>query len=283
MPGSNVYIPKYELINKNFSVDFRSNGAYIPAHWHSALEITYLLDGQAEYSTEGVNHTMVKGEFYVVDSGKIHEFRCPQDCMLMVIHIDDEYISSFMENQRNFMILCDRTELTEELVEVYLRLCDSLQELVQLCIDQPYGFRIQSESLILHILFELVSNFSFQLYRDDLPEPAKDQRRIKDIVSFIATNYDRPISLDEISAHFGLSNEYFSRFFTNKIGIPFKKHLNQVRMSHIYHDLCTTDTPIMEIVEKHGFSNYKLFNRMFREIYGTTPRELRRRISRRNT
>ncbi len=54
-------------------------------------------------------------------------------------------------------------------------------------------------------------------------------------------------------------------------------------MSHIYHDLCTTDTPIMEIVERHGFSNYKLFNRMFREIYGTTPRELRRRISRRNT
>lgn len=26
---------------------------------------------------------------------------------------------------------------------------------------------------------------------------------------------------------------------------------------------------------KHGFTNYKLFNRMFKEIYGCTPREVR--------
>ena len=95
----------------------------------------------------------------------------------------------------------------------------------------------------------------------------------------IDENYDKPISLEEISDRFGLSSEYFSRLFTQKIGIPFKKHLNQVRLSHIYHDLCSSDAPIMEIVDRHGFTNYKLFNRMFKEIYGATPREVRRRIS----
>ena len=82
----------------------------------------------------------------------------------------------------------------------------------QLCINRPYGYRIQIESLILHILFQLLSHFSIQLHRDDLPEPSKDQRRIKEIVSYIAENYAKPISLDEISDRFGLSNEYFSRF-----------------------------------------------------------------------
>lgn len=279
MQDNNIYIPKYELINQNTTIDFRTNGAYVPAHWHSALEITYLLNGHADMTTEGTTHTMVQGEFIVVDSGKIHEFRCPNDYMQLVIHINDEYLASFMENKRNYQIICDRTELTEELVGYYLEICDDLGELSQLCINHPFGYRLQIESLILHIMFLLVSHFSIQLHRDDFPEPSKDQKRIKEIVSYIATNYDRPISLDEISDHFGLSNEYFSRFFTQKIGIPFKKHLNQVRMSHIYHDLCTTDAPIMEIVSMHGFTNYKLFNRMFKEIYGTTPRELRRRIS----
>ncbi|MBQ2641402.1 MAG: helix-turn-helix transcriptional regulator [Lachnospiraceae bacterium] len=110
-----------------------------------------------------------------------------------------------------------------------------------------------------------------------MPEPSKNQRRIREIVSYIAENYNKPITLEEISDRFGLSNEYFSRLFTQKIGIPFKKHLNQVRLSHIYHDLCATDAPIMEIVERHGFTNYKLFSRMFREIYGASPREIRRR------
>lgn len=279
MPQSNIYIPKYDLINQNITIDFRTNESYVPAHWHSALEITYLIDGQAHITVEGTPHTMIAGEFIAVDAGKIHEYRCSGDYRQVVIHIDTEYISSFMENQRNFQIICDRTELTEDRVSTYLGICDALSELVHHYTSHPYGYRIQCESLVLHILFELISRFSIQLYRSDLPEPSKDQRRIREIVSYISENYDKPISLEEISDHFGLSSEYFSRLFTQKIGIPFKKHLNQVRLSHIYHDLCSSDAPIMEIVDKHGFTNYKLFNRMFKEIYGATPREVRRRIS----
>lgn len=32
----------------------------------------------------------------------------------------------------------------------------------------------------------------------------------------------------------------------------------------------------MELAEQHGFTDYKMFNRIFREIYGCTPREVRR-------
>ena len=279
MTTGNIYIPKYDLINKNISIDFRTDGTYIPAHWHSALEITYLIDGTAEMTTEGSRHEMVEGEFVVVDTGRIHEYRCPRDYRQLVIHIDNEFIASFMDNRRNFQIICDRTELTEDLVAPYLEICDALAELVSLCTGHPFGYRVQCEALILHILYVLLSRFSIRMQRVDLPEPSKDQRRIKEIVTYIAENYNRPISLEEISDHFGLSSEYFSRLFTQKIGIPFKKHLNQVRLSHIYHDLCASDAPIMEIVDRHGFTNYKLFNRMFKESYGATPRELRRRIS----
>ncbi|MDO5476514.1 MAG: AraC family transcriptional regulator [Eubacteriales bacterium] len=282
MPDSNIYIPKYSLIDQNLTIDLRTTGSYVPAHWHSALEITYLIDGQAELTVEGTRHTMVEGEFMAIDAGRIHEYLCPRDSRQLVIHIDSEFISSFMDNQRNYQIICDRTELTEDRVDTYLEICDSLRELAQYCIDRPYGYRIQCDSLVLHVLFCLLSRFSIQLYRSDLPEPSKDQRRIREIVAYIAENYNTPISLEEISDRFGLSNEYFSRLFTQKIGIPFKRHLNQVRLSHIYHDLCSSDAPIMEIVDRHGFTNYKLFNRMFKEIYGATPREIRRRMSRRS-
>lgn len=278
MAGSNLYIPKYNLISQNVAIDLRTSGSYVPAHWHSALEITYLVDGQADFTLEGVAHTMVEGEFIVVDAGRIHEYFCPGDYRQLVIHINSEYISSFMDNQRNYQILCDRTELTEDRVDTYLEICDTLKDLVRYCSERPYGYKLECESLILHILFELLKRFSIQLYRSDLPEPSKDQRRIREIVSYIAENYNSPITLEEISDRFGLSSEYFSRLFTQKIGIPFKKHLNQVRLAHIYHDLCSSDAPIMEIVEQHGFTNYKLFNRMFKEIYGATPREIRGRL-----
>jgi len=153
MPENNIYIPKYDLINQNITIDFRSNESYIPAHWHSALEITYLIDGQARITVEGTPHTMVAGEFIAVDAGKIHEYRCPGDYRQVVIHINSEYISTFMDNQRNFQIICDRTELTEDRVSTYLSICDALNELVQKCSDRPYGYRIQCESLVLHVLY----------------------------------------------------------------------------------------------------------------------------------
>ena len=71
--------------------------------------------------------------------------------------------------------------------------------------------------------------------------------------------------------------QYFSRLFTKNVGISFTRHLNRVRISHIYRDVVTTDLPVMQILETHGFTNYKLFSRMFRNIYGGTPREVRRR------
>lgn len=280
MQENSIYIPKYELINRSTMIDLRTNGGYQPAHWHSALEITCLLRGKAEMIRDGSRHSMIEGEFLTIDSGRIHEIRCPHDCTYLVIHIDDEYISSFIDNRNNFQIVCERTSLTGETVSCYLEICDALRKLADFYVKRRQGYMLECESLILHVLFLLISHFSIPLSRDTLPEPSKDQRRIREIVSYIAVNYAKPLTLDEISSHFGLSNEYFSRFFTQKLGIPFKKHLNQVRMSHIYHDLCTTDSPIMEIADMHGFTNYKLFNRMFREIYGSTPREMRRRISR---
>ena len=57
----------------------------------------------------------------------------------------------------------------------------------------------------------------------------------------------------------------------------FSKYLNQIRLMHIYHDLCSTKENILDITEKHGFTNYKLFNKMFQETYGCKPRELRAR------
>ena len=77
MSASDIYIPKYDLINQNMAIDFRTSGSYVPAHWHSALEITYLIDGQADMTVDGSRHTMVQGEFIVIDAGRIHEYLCP--------------------------------------------------------------------------------------------------------------------------------------------------------------------------------------------------------------
>ena len=59
------------------------------------------------------------------------------------------------------------------------------------------------------------------------------------------------------------------------MGITFIRHLHLVRLVHIHDDILNTQDNIMDIALRHGFNNYKLFTKMFREIYGCSPRELR--------
>ncbi len=59
------------------------------------------------------------------------------------------------------------------------------------------------------------------------------------------------------------------------MGMSFLDYVNEVRLSHVYHDLQYTEAPIGTIMEDNGFTNQKLFNRSFKQLYHHTPSELR--------
>ena len=84
-----------------------------------------------------------------------------------------------------------------------------------------------------------------------------------------------PLSLSDISDRFALNPEYFCRFFKKNMGFTFLEYVNMVRLSHIYSDLMQTGDSITQIMERHGFINYKVFNRMFKEVYGCLPSKFR--------
>lgn len=83
------------------------------------------------------------------------------------------------------------------------------------------------------------------------------------------------LSLDTIAAQVGFSREYFCRFFKQHMGITFLRYLNEVRISHAGRLLLNTDLSISDVMLKSGFTNQTIFNRLFKEIYGMTPRQSR--------
>lgn len=60
------------------------------------------------------------------------------------------------------------------------------------------------------------------------------------------------------------------------MGVTFLEYQNELRLSYIYRDLITTEDSVRDILERHGFTNYKLFRRMFGEQFGDTPSGVRK-------
>ena len=264
----------YEAQNSRISVDYLTDrGQYHAAHWQSDLEIIFLLNGSARIVLDGEVIPLVQGDFIIIDTNQVYELHCKQSFMQIRIRVNREFLT---ERAGSRLYRCVRERLTGAQLEPYLAICEKFKALLPLYINEPAGYRLRTESIVLGILFDIVQFFSTELYPGELPAVPRERERIMKILKYIEENYREPISLEQIAGEFGLSREYFSRLFKKSVGIPFLQHLNRVRISHIYKDLLTTDAPILELLENHGFTNYKFFSHLFRELYGATPREIRK-------
>ncbi|MBR5157607.1 MAG: helix-turn-helix transcriptional regulator [Clostridia bacterium] len=102
------------------------------------------------------------------------------------------------------------------------------------------------------------------------------QRKItSDIMKYIEENYNRDISLTDISEYFCISAGHISRIFKRDIGIGFKEHLDNIRIEEAKKLLSTTSITINRIAEKIGYNHARSFIRTFKNRTGYSPKEYR--------
>lgn len=103
--------------------------------------------------------------------------------------------------------------------------------------------------------------------------------RLIAVTDYVNAHYSEPVSLQNAAAVVALNPECFCRFFSKNKGITFLEYVNQMRFSQVCRDILHTDRNITDILARHGFTNYKLFRRMFYETYGCTPSAKRKETS----
>lgn len=88
---------------------------------------------------------------------------------------------------------------------------------------------------------------------------------------FIANNYDKDISVEDMASNLGLNRSYFSTLFRRVIGRSPQRFLLSYRMEKAEELLLLTDMDVKEIGAKVGYSNALHFSRAFRNIVGVAP------------
>jgi AraC-like DNA-binding protein len=92
---------------------------------------------------------------------------------------------------------------------------------------------------------------------------------------FILAHSADQLSLTDLAARYGLNPSYFSRLFSSHAGMPLVEFINRARIQKACQLLKRTDADIVEIAMTVGYNNLSHFNRYFRRIMGSSPREYR--------
>lgn len=105
------------------------------------------------------------------------------------------------------------------------------------------------------------------------------QQYISAVVGYIDENFNKDISLDDISRHAYLSKYHFSRIFKKYTSYSPYQYLMEVRLNHSRLLLLTRNYPITAIADRCGFKRLDYFSAIFKKKFKCSPSQYREAYS----
>jgi YesN/AraC family two-component response regulator len=96
---------------------------------------------------------------------------------------------------------------------------------------------------------------------------------VEKVKKYLASNYMRDISLDDMAEYVSISSYYLSRIFKKVEGINFKDYLIKIRMEKAKNMLRTGDKSVKQVGISVGYSDQDYFSKAFKKYTSFSPRE----------
>ena len=225
-------------------------------HWHFECELIRIVEGRAQIKIGGSCYDGVKGESFFCSGEELH------------------YIISEPESQVDVMIL-DRS-IAGDVADKYSLVSPRLPE--ELPVAEYFGrvgselegkgrfYRETAENHARGLVLEIFSRCEIRRREDS-------SLMFKNLISKINEEFAF-ISFEDAAAYSGYSPSHFSKMFKRLSGMTFSEYLNIIRVENAIMLMRSSGLSMTDISLKCGFATVRNFNRVFRQITGSSPRAL---------
>lgn len=258
---------------------YDTDGFFNSKHWHNGLEIIYLIAGGMTLNISESNYMLKPGGFIVVNSKTIHSVICSEKGRHLLLQIPYEILEKSISNIDIIKFNCYSAPAASDGNGNNAGVRETLEKLKSL-FEAPRddGYILMFNSLVYELLYKLVKGFKSSADPALKKKTDRNIQRLGVVLQYARQHYAENITLQDAAEAVALNREYFARFFRKYMGMTFMEYVFAIRLEHVYYDIANTDYTIGSIADKHGFChNYKLFVKKFKEQYGCSPGEVRKR------
>ncbi len=96
-------------------------------------------------------------------------------------------------------------------------------------------------------------------------------KKLGKAIDYIEDNLDKEISYDEAAHIACCSPYYFQRVFSYVSGVSLAEYIRRRKMTQAAFELQRTDSRVIDVALKYGYSSPTSFNRAFQNVHGITP------------
>ena len=101
---------------------------------------------------------------------------------------------------------------------------------------------------------------------------APDGAIMDNILAYLQSNFNEPISLSKIASSYNMSQSNFSLTFKRHVGVTFSEYILTLRMEKAKELLAQRKHKIHKVAEMVGYEDFGYFGRLFKRYTGLQPR-----------
>ena len=277
---SNSFINQSKYLQWYYNMDYEG----YPIHFHHAnfFEFIIPLVGSYQVSVEEEIYDLKERDILIIPPGKLHGMLPAKEAggrIIFMVNMDFMYLYENYSDIMSFRVptLCIRESMKDPHRDIY--------QLVMKMRNEYYHRNPFRDTYIYSLILQIFVTLSRSSLYESSYEIKKEKTQKKEIFlqvqEYMKLHLQEGMGLKETADRFGFSKYHFSRLFKENLQLTFNQYLSALRMEQAERLLTQNSfITVQEIGFRCGYRSYSAFVKAFKESYGCTPTEYKKRDGR---
>lgn len=285
--GDSWDLDSRKLLDSGKLIQIRPHTRFIhfPRHTHNYVEVIYMCSGQTEHLVNGNRVVLKQGELLFLSQKAVQEIlpAAEEDVAVNFIILPEFfdqalYMIGAEENlMRQFLVGCLK-DSQNAIAYLHFKVADVLpiQNLVENLIWTIMNNQQNKRSInqfTMGLLFLQLINYTDKV---EVGKDYFDQQLLLSVYRYIEENY-KDGELSGLAAELKVDLYWLSRRIKSLTGFTYTELLQRKRLNQAQFLLQHTNLLVADIGRAVGYDNLSYFHRIFREQYGMSPLQFRKK------
>lgn len=255
---------------------------YQNMHFHKEVELVQVQTESLDCSVNGQDVHLLSGDILLINSN-VHHMMVPHDKPAKITVLNFDMFKYLDQRENDLSILyafLSQNKIYCKPYQIYNG--EEARELTGIIDSISKEISRRKKAYQCYIKSYLLWIVSHLLREEFLPDGDSinnhNLNKIIPVIQYINSHYAEKISLDQIGHAVSMDKHYLCRLFRACTQSTIVDYINFLRLSRVVEQLDHSNSSISEAAYSSGFSSMQNFNRLFKQRYGCTPIEYRKKM-----
>jgi len=258
-----------------------------PWHFHPEIEIILISSGYGTRFVEDSVKNFYPGDLCIIGRNTPHVFLSDQafyapesllSCEAICIQFKDEFWGTDFNGLPEMKEIWELLTLSSRGIRYINKTRNQLEKMILEFPGKEGVTRITHLLVILETMSAgkdtvVLSSSGYRNIKLNL----EDAGRMEKLYEFVFRNFNRKITVKEVSEVMSISPNSFCKYFKSRTNKVFSDFVSEVRIGNACKLLIENDLSITQICYESGFNNISNFYRQFKHIKQLTPSEFQKK------